>query len=127
MTRQDIQRVIEKVPGLNEFGVGLYAWGRPQEDRGAIFRADTEALLASEEACTKVCDWLGAMEKTKTINTRDTSYGLKHLAAHEIGYVTNGVFIAAAVHCGFPYRLTPGRPNVEFGISEKSLKERGAK
>ena len=46
---------------------------------------------------------------------------MKHLAEDEIGYVTNGAFIAAAIHCGFPYQLIPDSPNVRFGISEKSL------
>jgi len=48
-------------------------------------------------------------------------YGLKHIAEKEMGYVLNGVFIAAAIHSGFPYELIPDSPNVRFGISEKSL------
>jgi hypothetical protein len=58
----------------------------------------------------------------KTINRRHSSYGLKHLAEPEIGYVTNGAFIAAAVHCGFSFETYPDSPNVCFGISEKSIK-----
>lgn len=52
-----------------------------------------------------------------------TSYGLKHLAETTVctypdgrsmgsGYVSNGVFIAAAMHAGVPWRLTEGEPNV---------------
>jgi hypothetical protein len=82
-------------------------------------------LLQSSEMCTRVCEWLAAIEKTKTINDRHSSYCLKHMAAHDLGqYVANGVFIAAAVHCGFPYRLFPGSANVRFGISERSLRRR---
>ena len=35
--------------------------------------------------------------KRKTLNKRGTSYGLKHVCEKDIGYITNGVFIAAAI------------------------------
>jgi len=43
------------------------------------------------------------------------------MAEQEIGYITNGVFIAAAIHCGFDVKFD-GSPNVMINISEKSLK-----
>jgi len=78
--------------------------------------------LNSAEQCSAVCRWLQSKTKIKTINGKWSSYGLKHLAEDEIGYVTNGAFIRAAIHSGFAYRLSPSNPNVEFNISEKSLK-----
>lgn len=126
MTRDDIAAVMAKIPDLNDFGIGFFCGHRskPAKERAQILRRDREQLLASAEDCTRVCKWLAGLEKIRTINDRRTSYGLKHFAAGSIGYVTNGVFIAAAVHCGFRYRLIPGSPNVQFGISERSLRKR---
>lgn len=82
--------------------------------------------------CVRICSatrtavaaesWLADKARRKTINPRYTSYGLKHLAEKEVGYITNGAFIAAAIHCGFAYRIHPDSPNPSFGISEKSLR-----
>jgi len=73
--------------------------------------------------CTKVCQWLAGKRRRKTVNRLHTSYGYKHMAEKDIGeYVTNGCFIAAAVHCGFDYSpCADNSPNVWFNISEKSL------
>lgn len=124
MNRADIEAVIEKIPDLNDFGVGLGIFGRgPSKVEWEIkLNAWKEDLLASELPCTMVCKWLEDIEKTKTINDRWSSCGLKHLAEKEIGYITNGVFIAAAIYCGFPFQLISGSPNVHFGMSQKSLK-----
>jgi hypothetical protein len=126
MTRDDIAVVMERVPLLNDHGIGLFDGdrGRSREEREVIFREDRARLLGSEASCSKACEWLGDKAGTKTINRRHSSYGLKHLAEEEIGYLTNGAFIAAAIHCGFPYRLVHDSPNVLFGISERSLKAR---
>ncbi len=123
MTRADIEAVLEQVPRLNDFGIGVFdPRSKTAEQREEDMRRDRQKLLDSAEACTRVCGWLGLMEKTKTINDRHTSYGLKHMAEKAVGYITNGVFIAAAIHCGFPFKLIPGSPNVCFGISERSLR-----
>jgi hypothetical protein len=44
------------------------------------------------------------------------------MAEKEIGYVTNGMFICAAVHCGFDFKIE--QPNAMFNISERSLKQK---
>ena len=124
MTRNDIALIIDQVPTLNAHGIGLFNHGRglSAAERDAQLARGREELLGSEESCNKVCDWLVAKAKTKTVNHSYSSYGLKHLAEDEVGYVTNGAFIAAAIYCGFQYKLVPGSPNVLVGISKKSLK-----
>ena len=48
--------------------------------------------------------------------------GVKHIAAHDVGYITNGVFIAAAVAEGFRVvRISEG-PNAWLNINERSLR-----
>ena len=107
---------------MNNFGVGLWdaGLGLSAYQRVARLHSEQQALLDSEKDCTKICEWLSAMKAVQTPD--ESSYGLKHVAEEEIGYVTNGVFIAAAVHCGFPYKLANGSENVLFGISKKSIK-----
>jgi hypothetical protein len=58
--------------------------------------------------------WLRRFSKIKAVNRCGTSYGLKHVAEDDIGYVTNGCFIAAAIAEGFTVRC------VEFGSPNAS-------
>ena len=113
-----------KLPDLTDFGIGLYAEHRklPPEERNAIFTKEREDLRKSADRVARVIDWLQAnVLPTRTINVRRTSYGLKHCAEEDTGYITNGVFIAAAVIAGFTYRIKPRTPNVAFGMSERSI------
>lgn len=123
MTQDDIQRIMDEVADLNDFGIGVFQQRRRPEDECRTKLAEGKReLLNSVDACNRVCEWLRQFDKIKTINDHRSSYGLKHIAENDIGYVTNGVFIAAAIHCGYPYRIEPGHPNVCFGISMKSIK-----
>jgi hypothetical protein len=120
MNREDIRAVIDRVPELTYFGVGLYEG--PCEDYEEKLRQKQEQLLESSAICTKVCEWLASIEPAKTMNRHHTSYGLKHTAEREIGkYVSNGVFIAAAIHCGFRYRRDGDSPYMLFAMSKRSL------
>jgi hypothetical protein len=121
MTHDDIKAVVAKVPGLNAFGVGVYFDVRPS-DREVWFQSSRDELLGDVDGCSRAEAWLQSKVRTKAVNRRWSSYGLKHLAEEEVGYVTNGAFIAAAVHCGFPVAVSPDSPNVLVGISERSLK-----
>jgi hypothetical protein len=46
----------------------------------------------------------------------------KPIAEHDIGYVTNGVFIAAAIAEGFSVRRINNTPNAMFNISSAGWK-----
>lgn len=115
-----------KHPELNDFGIGLFDGGRglSDEERHAQNVQNRGILRASAAAVTSTVTWLQENVKpTRTINTRHTSYGIKHIAEKDIGYITNGVMIAAGIIAQYPYEIVPGSPNVPFGMSEKSLKE----
>lgn len=122
-TESQIRQAMEKLPQLTIFGVGLYKRGAglTPNERLCKFRKQQKELLASTKSFQKACQWLGYIEKIKLINNRYTSYGLKHIAEKEIGYIANGVFIAAAIHCGFDFKVVDGGPNVQFNMSEKSI------
>ena len=116
MSKPDIEKAISKLPELTIFGVGIYENGRglskPERDRK--FQEDQESLIQSVEPFDKTCAWLSQIEKIKSINTRRSSYGLKHIAEKDIGYIANGVFIAAAIHCGFDFKTYPDNSKCTF-------------
>ncbi|SEN29958.1 hypothetical protein SAMN05216404_103303 [Nitrosospira multiformis] len=125
MSREYIKAVMEKVPDLTNFGIGIYGRGKGMSstEYKKKFLEERKNLLDNVEMFVMVCNWLMSKQKIKTINQKHSSYGLKHIAQQQIGeYVTNGVFIAATVHCGFIYKRIPDSPNVKIGIGERSLK-----
>ena len=118
-----ITAVVRTLPQLTSFGMGLYANGAGLSvvEYAHHFRAKQAALLADVEAFAAVCAWLETILPRQTMSYG--SYYLKHVCERALGqYVSNGVFIAAAVHCGFPYQLLPGSPNVRFGMSKRSIR-----
>ena len=123
MSKSDIRKSISKLPNLTDFGVGLYENGKglSKSEYKKQFKKEQERLLDSVESFDKTCTWLSQINKIKSINTKNTSYGLKHIAEKDIGYITNGGFIAAAIHCGFDFKVYDNFPNVEFNMSAKSI------
>ncbi|MCR9909731.1 hypothetical protein NB545_20050 [Vibrio campbellii] len=125
MCRDSIQSAISVMPNLTNFGVGIYnnALGLISDEVKVKFQEEKLALLDSSESFIKTVEWLKQIEKTEKFNAKRSSYGLKHVAEKDIGYITNGVFIAAAIHSGFKYRIISDGPNVAFNMSEKSLRK----
>ena len=125
MSKEQIQTVINLIPELTDFGIGIYDNGRglSQKEKAEAFSKGQADLLSSTETFNKTIEWLSQVKQIKNINSKHSSYGLKDLAERKIGYITNGVFIAAAVHSGFKYKIYKNSPNALFNMSEKSLKE----
>jgi hypothetical protein len=70
------------------------------------------------------CEWLKRQPRTKNLNRRaGTSYGLKHEAEKEVGYMHNGMFIAAAIACGFKVERDDNGPNAFMNISVRSVRD----
>ena len=126
MTKGQIAAVMAQHPTLCYCGMGLDITGfrRTADERAALLARERERLLDAEEECTRAEGWLSAVQRTKTANRRHDSYGLKGFAEEAAGgeYVSNGAFVAAAVHLGIPYEIIDGSPNVLFGISERSVR-----
>jgi hypothetical protein len=113
-------------PQLSDFGFGVF-------DEYKLNKAEYAKQLKAQRArmlepvslarFMRAARWLTSFPKTKTINKRGTSYGLKHhcaryLGGPEGGYTTNGVFIAAAIASGFKVeRCWWNSPNAYLGIS----------
>jgi len=120
-TRTKIQRAIKQLPMLTDFGLGL-PQGTRKRQRARLMREEKARLLASEERFESACEWLQDVDKTRAINTKHNSYFIKHITERRIGgHLSNGVFIAAAVHCGFAVQTAKSFPNVLFNMDEDSL------
>ena len=123
-TRTKIQRAIKVLPGLTDYGNGIPGW-TPIRQRSKKLKVEKSRLLESEERFESACQWLQNIDKTEVINTINSSYYLKHIAERRIGgHLSNGVFIAAAIHCGFSYQTARNFPNVVFNMDEDSLQEK---
>ena len=73
---------------------------------------------------TEIARWIERnLVPTQSFCTYMGSYGLKHIAEAELGYVSNGEFISAALALGFRMKVENGGPNAVFNMSTKSIKE----
>jgi len=116
--------VMHRLPSLCSNGIATSDhWRLPPEEANHRLEADRTELRRSIEDIRKTREWLRKnVVKIKTITTDVTSYGLKHLAEEDIGYITNGVFIAAAIIEGYGYRMLRDSLNVEFAMSKRSIR-----
>lgn len=80
-------------------------------------------LLADSQKRILV-EWCSSIVPIRSINTKHTSYGLKHLFNNAPNgfYVTNGAFKKAMLEAGFEYKCVNNSINWFFNISEKSIK-----
>jgi hypothetical protein len=124
----EIQLAVTRYPELTDFGFGVYderSRRLSPAEREAKFQIN-RAKLFEERSLRQFLSaraWLQGQGMRKTLNKRGTSYGLKHVAAHDIGYCTNGVFIAAAISAGFRIeRAGPWgqSPNAFINISSRA-------
>lgn len=130
-TNQDFLKAIEKEPYLIDFGIHCSS----HIDRKLTSKENKEIYLGQRDSFAHsgyrefslCCEWLRDCQKRKTINTSFSSYGLKHMVekwARKTGkddyYVSNGAFIAAAIHMDFDWKPDFDSPNVRFNISGKS-------
>ena len=124
----EIQRIVAQHPELTDFGFGVFDERRlSPAEREAQFRRDRLSMFKQSSILDflKARDWLQSQGKRQTINRIGTSYGLKHIAAHDIGYVTNGMFIAAAIsaECQIE-RAGPGSPIAFFNVAKAAWRYR---
>lgn len=115
---QELRRIMEEHPFLHNAGYGIGIRNDPDN----LTPETRAALLSSVERFAATKQWIAAnLRPVKQINPIRTSYGMKHIAAREIGYITNGVFIAAMLACGYRMRKYPSF-NPHFNVSEASVR-----
>lgn len=92
-----------------------------EQDEMAERRAE---LGRSESAFAEACAWIREhLPPTPRSRGYYSSYYLKHIAEAEIGYITNGLFIAAMIHCGHRFRQPgKGNPNAYFPLHKRKVR-----
>lgn len=122
MTDLTFAEVMEQHPRLGRNGIGVLASGH--QPRGGLevdLAADRVALAESEATVHEIVAWLRDHDLTPIKTPSVSSYTLKHLVEKDIGYVSNGEFIAAALMVGYPHSYEGGR-NVLFGVSARDVR-----
>ncbi len=123
--RQDMERVMDSAPELSDFGYGVFSpRSKTSAQRLDELAVDRAKLLdaRSLEQFALARSWLSTKPRTTRPNPRAcSSYGLKHLAEPDIGYVTNGVFIAAALAEGFKVERISATPNAALNIGRRAV------
>jgi len=120
MTDLTLAEVMDQHPQLGRFGIGVDPGHKTREVLEAELAESRVALAKREAAVHEIVGWLRDHDLTSIKTPSAGSYTLKHLVEEDIGYVTNGEFIAAALMVGYSYRYRP--PNVLFGISSRDLR-----
>jgi hypothetical protein len=103
----ELRRILARHRTLSAFSFGVYqGLGLSARRRAEELRVWRDALLAPAGVAMFVAarNWLAQWEKRTRVNRRGTSYGLKHAAEVEIGYLDNGALIAAAIAEGIQVR-----------------------
>jgi hypothetical protein len=126
----DMANVLEREPELGDFGFGVFhPRSKTLEQRAAELRRQREAIREPRALAQFLAArlWLRHFNKTKGPSRLGTSYGLKHVMQYAIDcYVTNGVFIAAAIAESFVVRrVSDSSPNAWFNISARAWGRNG--
>lgn len=131
LTQRDFLNAIEKEPYLIDFGIRCSSHidrkKTAEENRKLYLEQRASFENSGFPEFNICCEWLQGCNQRKTINTSFSSYRLKHMVeawAKKAGlgdeYVSNGAFVAAAIHMGFDWKCDFDSPNVRFNISGKS-------
>lgn len=133
-TRAAIAAAMAEAPDLTAFGFGIFEDRKKSAaEKEAEFDANRAEMLTafSIEQFNRAVAFLKTRSKRETICRKQSSYGLKHEVERYFDsrgqsnkYVSNGMFIAAAVHLGFKFERSG--PNAYFNIGAYRMAE-GAK
>lgn len=129
---QRLAITMEKNPLLCADGWGVSDWNDcfkvPYPEKAKAFEKalsqEKHELRINHKAVEETYHWIKKnMTPIKSFNLESTSYALKHRAEFEIGYIINGVFIAAALIAGYRVKVRNGSINVHFNMSKKRINE----
>lgn len=126
MNTSDVEQrlavVMAEIPLLHNHGVGVFDTNTQEED--VYLAAARKELCSNVDKIKATLVWLSeyALPASKAGRHRISSYGWKHLVEADIGYISNGVFIAAAILAGYDYQISSNSPNVLFkmGLRDSS-------
>jgi hypothetical protein len=128
-TQQRFQQILNQHPNLCDNGYNYNYQRNCRLDNNAAlayFQQYRRSLEDSLDAVRKAIIWCDPIRRTRTSTSGGGySYGLKHVMEHQTGiYVTNGVFIVAALMLEIPVGLRSCQrtdsPNPSIGLSRRS-------
>ncbi|HQB10810.1 MAG TPA: hypothetical protein PLD55_14675 [bacterium] len=124
--KQILSLMLKKYPLLNPSG-----WADKKYYNGCIFakgsyEAHRQSLVKLQEEFLIAYDWLKGIPVGSEKDELISSYVLKDIAEKNMRhYISNGIFIAAAIHKGFAYKLPKkGDQNLHFMINRKTVNKR---
>lgn len=126
--RKKLESILLSYPDLGKRGFVVFDSVEKKKltdiERRNILIEDQRRLWAAIDEVEYVVEWLGDVDKIKSINQRRSSYGLKHIVEKTApsGYISNGAFIAGALIAGFDIEFHG--INSKFNMSERSIKEK---
>ena len=111
-TKFRLVKLMERLPRLHTFGAST-------PPTASAYDFGRESLAKDWKRVDEIIDWLkeAKIKKISSINRKQSSYKYKHVVEEQIGYITNGQFIAAAILSGFEYEWKG--PNAYFNMSQK--------
>jgi len=120
LNRNDLLQAVQKEPGL--CALGLFSKGKISLFGAAKFEHEKEILKGEFDSFEICIMWLWQCKPLKRINrVIGSSYHLKDFVEKWSGiYISNGAFIAAAIHLGLPYKSDNDSVNLHIGISGRS-------
>jgi hypothetical protein len=128
-TQQRFQQILNQHPTLCDNGYNYNYQRNLRLDNNAAILAFQQARRSLENSLwtvRKTIIWIDPIKRTRTSTSGGGySYGLKHVMEHQTGiYVTNGVFIAAALMLAIPVGIRSCQrtdsPNPSIGLSRRS-------
>lgn len=120
---QELQKIMNEHPRLTADGycddTYVCNWSKCFKKEGALHFENSRETLANYGAQYEAAKgWIAKnMVKRVNFNRKVTSYWLKHVCENHIGYIPNGVFIAAMLGSGFRMATVEGSPNVFFNAN----------
>jgi len=129
VTDQDLHDVVDKTPalGVNGFRYDAFHRGKTSEEKLSIFEGERREIRLLHREFKLCCNWLTGCEKRKTLNVDWGSSSMKNAVERwamrqgiQDNYVSNGAFIAAAIHMGFECVPAFDSPNALFNVSSRS-------
>jgi hypothetical protein len=120
MTREDIEAVLAKEPELSALGKHVHRRvpGSPPGDRERRLHADRERLLDDVDGCSRAERWLGTIAARAQSPWQGTHYS-RYEAEAEVGGLTDGAFLVAAIHLGLEYSTTRGYAAVVVPVARR--------
>jgi hypothetical protein len=115
-----MKNILAEHPDLGNFGFGVFdSRHKTASQREAELAEEREVICQPRSlvAFIETRKWLRGKTKINKLNKKGSSYGLKHVVEREIGYITNGVFIAAAIAEDFNVKRIADSPDAWLNIS----------